>query len=87
MKSRIAPEANGPASGLSKKALMNMWGYTARMENEAAPSRNYKIGYDQAIESLLSKVQYYSQPENDYQRGWNAGVKASSERAWPASIR
>ena len=54
------------------------------MEIEVAPSRNYKVGYDQAINSLLSKVQYYTNPENDYQRGWNAGVKASSERAWPA---
>jgi len=44
------------------------------MEIEAPPSRNFKIGYDQAIKSLLSKVQYYSKPENDYQRGWNAGV-------------
>jgi hypothetical protein len=54
------------------------------MEIEVAPSRDYKVGYDQAINSLLSKVQYYSKPENDFQRGWNAGVKASSERAWPA---
>jgi hypothetical protein len=57
------------------------------METDAPPSRNFKVGYDQAINSLLSKVQYYSNPENDYQRGWNAGVKASSERAWPAQIR